>query len=254
MTTHILSILTSFFCLLAGTALPQAPQSFKYQAIARNNADALVANQEIRVQISIRDLTPMGTVVYREQHSATTNGLGLFTISVGGGTKVGNNLFSSIAWGMGDKFLEVEVDFSGSNTFVSLGTSQLLSVPYALLAESTRSPEWKNIEPPDGWGVIEPCQCRRNGDWIEFRGILDRPAFLNDFVVNIPNECKLRSADLNLARYTTINFLTVNNDDVHQIETFMIKLSNSRVFMYGSILTRARVSVIFFNGVKFRVD
>lgn len=119
-------------CLFAQMALAQAPQSFKYQAIARNNADALIANQQIKVQVSIRDLTPSGTIVYQEQHTITTNALGLFTISVGGGTVVGSNSFSNIKWGDGNKFIEISADLTGGNTLTSLGVSQLLSVPYAL--------------------------------------------------------------------------------------------------------------------------
>ncbi|MBL7855391.1 MAG: tail fiber domain-containing protein [Cyclobacteriaceae bacterium] len=128
-----------FFWLALTNAIAQAPQSFKYQAIARNNADVLIANQQIKVQISIRDLMPTGTVLYREQHTVTTNALGLFTISVGVGTPMGVGEFSNISWGTGDKFIQVQADFTGGSTFSDLGTSQLLSVPYALFADKSNS-------------------------------------------------------------------------------------------------------------------
>jgi len=113
----------------------QAPQSFKYQAVARNASGNPIASANISVRLSIRDVTATGTIVYRETHAAATNALGLFTISVGGGTVVGGT-FASIAWGTGNKFIEVEADFAGGTTYTSLGASQLLSVPYALFAAS----------------------------------------------------------------------------------------------------------------------
>ena len=109
----------------------QAPQSFKYQSIARNGDDVLLSDADINLEISIHDLTPTGTVVYKERHSVTTNSLGLFTISVGGGTVV-SGIFATIPWGDGSKFIEVASDFTGETNFTSMGTSQLLSVPYSL--------------------------------------------------------------------------------------------------------------------------
>jgi|GEM_PF-4480384 hypothetical protein len=155
-------ILAFISLIVASTtdSFSQAPQSFKYQAIARNNVDVLIANQQIKVQISIRDLTPTGTVVYQEQHTVTTNALGLFTLSVGSGTLVGSNPFSSIKWSEGNKFIEVSADLTGGNAFTSLGVSQLLSVPYALFAQNSPASYTSNIRIPIGSpnGELVPSQ------------------------------------------------------------------------------------------------
>src|SRR5262249_35855766 len=78
---------------------------------------------------------PNGTPVYQEHHTIVTNQFGLFSLSIGGGT-VDAGTFSQINWGSGPKFLEVGLELSGSAVYVAMGTSQLLSVPYALYAET----------------------------------------------------------------------------------------------------------------------
>ena len=114
----------------------QAPQAFKYQAIARDNAGAILSSASLNVRISIHDGTPTGTVVYKESHSVTTNTFGLFSLDIGMGTPL-SGTFSAITWGTGNKYVQQEVDFGSG--FVNMGTAQLLSVPYALYAQTSGS-------------------------------------------------------------------------------------------------------------------
>lgn len=128
-------------CLMLNGVYSQAPQSFKYQSVARNSEGEPIVNGNIGLRISIRDQSATGTIVYQETHVVTTNSFGLFSISVGEGTSV-SSTFSTISWGSGSKFLEVEADFAGGSNYTSLGASQLLSVPYALYAASgTQGPQ-----------------------------------------------------------------------------------------------------------------
>ena len=130
--------LISFIALLVFaqfTTFGQAPQSFKYQSVARNSNGLPIASANIGVRINVRDITASGTLLYRETHTAATNAFGVFTISVGGGTVV-SGTFASIAWGTGAKFIEVEADFAGGSSYTSMGASQLLSVPYALYSQN----------------------------------------------------------------------------------------------------------------------
>lgn len=121
------------FCLLASA---QAPQSMNYQAIARNAAGAVVPNQLVGLRFTIRETTATGTVVYSETQTDTTNQFGLFTTAIGSGTPL-TGTFAAIDWSSGDKFLQVEIDAAGGSSYTDMGTSQLLSVPYALYAEKT---------------------------------------------------------------------------------------------------------------------
>lgn len=114
----------------------QSPQLINYQGVARDNSGNVLANQSIGLQIDIRQTTPNGTIIFSETHTATTNTFGLFTVMIGGGTPQIATL-SAIDWANGPYFTEVSMDASGGTNYVSLGTSQLLSVPYALYAETS---------------------------------------------------------------------------------------------------------------------
>jgi len=122
--------------LVALSVAAQVPQSFNYQAVARNSAGNIISNQNILVRYTVRDAQSGGSLLYQETHSKTTNQFGLFTAAVGSGAlSIGSPLFSSINWGGGARYLQVELDITGQgNAFVDIGTSQLLSVPYALYA------------------------------------------------------------------------------------------------------------------------
>jgi hypothetical protein len=130
----ILTVLLSHFL----TSFAQSPQKFSYQGVARDNSGNILPNQNIGLRLSIRQGTPTGTIVYRETHSASTNQFGLFDIEAGGGTIV-SGVFSSINWGSGPYFFQTEMDATGGTNYLNLGTTQLLSVPYALYAETSGS-------------------------------------------------------------------------------------------------------------------
>ena len=126
------------FCFFTFQLFGQTtPQALNYQAIARDAQGIPMPNQSVQVIFSILDGSVSGPAVYVENHDATTNTFGLFTLSIGFGTPQ-SGLFTSINWGNGSKFLKVDINNSLQ------GVSQLLSVPYALYAEKT------NIQPGNG--------------------------------------------------------------------------------------------------------
>lgn len=128
--------LITFLCIVTFSflGLSQAPEAFKYQAVARDLSGQTVTNSPISLRLSILDGTATGSVVFQETHSVVTNDFGLFSVSVGQGTLTAGS-FTGIDWANGDKFLKVETDFSGGSAYSEMGTSQLLSVPYALYAK-----------------------------------------------------------------------------------------------------------------------
>jgi hypothetical protein len=124
--------------LLAAMGFAQSPQQFNYQGVARDNAGNTLVNQSVGIQFDLRQTTANGAVVYSEEHAATTNDFGLFNLQVGLGTPSLGTL-SSIDWSNGPYFLEVSIDAAGGTNYQSMGVSQLLSVPYALYAETSGS-------------------------------------------------------------------------------------------------------------------
>lgn len=127
-------LLTYIFVVLTASVFAQAPQSIPYQAVVRNPDGSVMANAAMTITFKIHDNTATGTVVYEENHTATTNTQGLISLNVGNGTVV-LGTFSGINWGAGSKFLHVLMN-AGSGV-VDLGTQQLMSVPYTLYAENT---------------------------------------------------------------------------------------------------------------------
>ncbi|MCF8374224.1 MAG: DUF1566 domain-containing protein [Bacteroidales bacterium] len=120
--------------LLTTTALAQSPQKMSYQAVIRDVNDALVTNTQVGMQISILQGSASGTVVYTETHTPITNANGLISIEIGGGAG-----FNAIDWANDNYFIKTETDLSGGINYTITGTSQLLSVPYALHAKTAES-------------------------------------------------------------------------------------------------------------------
>jgi hypothetical protein len=127
--THLFSIAM----LLIVSTMAQTPQAFKYQTVIRDASNAIIANQPVGLQISILEGTDTGPAVYEETHTATTNALGIVNLNIGEGTVV-SGVFSGIDWGTNSYYVKIELDATGGTTYQHMGTSQLLSVPYALYA------------------------------------------------------------------------------------------------------------------------
>ena len=125
--------------LLTATAFAQTPGKMSYQAVVRNSSDQLLTNQGIGMQISILLGSTTGTAVYTETQTATTNVNGLVTIVIGNGTT--SDDFSAIDWANGSYFIKTEIDptTAGGIAYTIIGTSQLLSVPYALTAKNVEN-------------------------------------------------------------------------------------------------------------------
>ena len=128
----------SFVLLLTFTTsliFGQAPQKMSFQAVIRNASNTLVANTAVGMRISVLQGSSSGTAVYVETQTALTNINGLVSIQIGSGTLVSGN-FSTINWSSGNYWVKSETDPTGGSNYTIIGTTQLLSVPYALYAAS----------------------------------------------------------------------------------------------------------------------
>lgn len=122
--------------LLSLCSFGQAPQGINYQAIVRDAVGNIVPNQQIGIRFNIRQASATGTIVYAESQSPTTDQFGNISLVIGQGNAVVGN-FVSISWGSSSYFNEVLLDISGGTNYLSMGTSQLMSVPYALYANTS---------------------------------------------------------------------------------------------------------------------
>ncbi len=122
-------LLTSISLLIAGLLFSQ-PDLFKYQAVLRDATGNLQVNKNVSIVTSILQGSITGTAVFSETHAAVTNAYGIVNLNIGAGTVTSGSM-SSINWSAGPYFIKITVDGT------EMGTSQLLSVPYALYAKSS---------------------------------------------------------------------------------------------------------------------
>jgi hypothetical protein len=141
--------------LLSTSSFAQAPEKMSYQALIRDAGGELVTGEAIGMRISILQTTATGTVVYVETHETTSNMNGLVSVEIGMGTT--SDDFSTIDWSAGPYFIKTETDPTGSNDYTISGTSQLMSVPFALhakVAESVVSPVYSIGHSPELGGYV----------------------------------------------------------------------------------------------------
>jgi|SRR5690554_906279 len=122
---------------LTASVFAQAPEKMSYQAVIRNSNNQLVPNETIGMQVSILQGSENGIPIYTETHTPRTNDNGLVSIEVGAGTT--NNDFTTINWEKGPFFIKTETDLTGGINYTITGTSQLLSVPFALHSKTTEA-------------------------------------------------------------------------------------------------------------------
>ncbi|HBQ61679.1 MAG TPA: hypothetical protein DD671_19235, partial [Balneolaceae bacterium] len=118
--------------LFATDVMAQVPQGFNFQAVARDANGELITNTELGVRVSVIQGAEDGTAVYTEVQNPTTSGVGSFQIVIGEGTSEDN--FSGINWASDNYYVKLEIDPAGGDAYEELGTTRLLSVPYALVA------------------------------------------------------------------------------------------------------------------------
>lgn len=127
----LLSVALSLFTL---AGLAQSPPGINYQGVARNIDGKPLVSKEITIRISILKGADNGEVEYQEIHSLKTNAFGLFTLVIGEGSTLKGD-FRFISWAIGNKWLRVDMDADGGNSFQMVGSQQFMSVPYAFYAQ-----------------------------------------------------------------------------------------------------------------------
>lgn len=130
--------------LFTANLFAQVPQKMSYQAIIRNSDNALITNHEVGMRVSILQGSATGTPVYVETQTTMTNANGLASIEIGGGVVVTGS-FEDIEWSSGLYFIKTETDPTGGTSYTIAGTSQLLSVPYALHAKTAATADYNSL-------------------------------------------------------------------------------------------------------------
>ncbi|MCB9323517.1 MAG: hypothetical protein H6571_07220 [Lewinellaceae bacterium] len=203
----------------------QSPQRMSYQAVIRDSNNSLVTNTAVGVQISIIQGSVLGPVVYIETHTQNTNANGLVSLEIGGGDG-----FDLIDWANGPYFIKTETDPTGGNNYTISGTSQLMSVPYALYAENSGTPGPQGLPGTDGQDGLSAYQIWLNsgntGTELDFLESLTGPQGLtgpagNSPIINFGLGSESLIANNSVLNYTLIpgltTIITVPQGSTHKV-------------------------------------
>ncbi len=150
----VITILAAF--ILVASLWAQSPEKMSYQAVVRNANNELVVNSNIGMKISIVQGSEDGTEAYVEIQTPISNANGLVSLEIGSGLVV-SGTFSTIDWLNGPYFIKTETDPMGGTFYTISGTSQLLSVPFALYAKTSGSSIPGPQGPPGNEGEAGPA-------------------------------------------------------------------------------------------------
>jgi len=233
--------------LLAATTFAQTPEKMSYQAVVRDSGDALVTNLAVGMQISILQTTATGTAVYIETQTPTTNINGLVTLEIGTGSVVSGD-FTTIDWSTGLYFIKTETDPTGGSSYTITGTSQLLSVPYALHAKTVTQPTYNvntfyaelggyviEINTDGTHGLVVAMQDQGSSNWYEANDLLSNAA--NHVAIGakfkdwrIPTK---RELNLMYGVYTNGNGAGLNTNIYWSSTESVINIAWVQYFSYG---------------------
>lgn len=234
----------------------QSPQKFTYQAVVRTFENTLVSNELVGVRISIIQTSPSGIVVFQETHVPLTNENGLFSIEVGNGN-LNSGDFVNINWSNGPYYIRTEVDPFGGSDYNISGTTQLLSVPYALHAVSAErlTNPVNEIDPVFNNSVAKGISSVDTAYWnnklstevdgsvtneLQFITIANDTIFLsNGGFIKLPlgtgfdgQYSSLTGAPTSLSSFTNnVGYLTVEKDSSITNELQVLSISNDTIFL-----------------------
>jgi hypothetical protein len=134
----ILASCLLLLCAPLQTLQAQAPQRFNYQGLARDAKGNPMAGQTLSLKLTLLPAADAAEAEYEEIQRVTTNAFGLYTVQIGNGTPSAGHM-KDVQWESGNKYIRVAIDPHGGNDFTDAGTTQLLSVPYALYADRAGS-------------------------------------------------------------------------------------------------------------------
>lgn len=124
----------SFLFFFFSTVTAQSPRLINYQGVARDIKGNPISLQSLSIKIEIVPTIDAANTPFAEFHLVKTNEFGLYTLQIGNGEKISGNL-ADIKWETGSQYIRIYIDDKGGNDFSFIGTTQLLSVPYALYAD-----------------------------------------------------------------------------------------------------------------------
>ena len=257
--------LLSTLCFLLLTLVVNAqtpPNAFNYSAVARNAAGQPIATTTIGIQITILKTSPTGVSQYSENHFVYTDAFGLFNIVIGAGALQSGSM-TTIVWNNDNYFLKIGMDATGGTNFLTMGTTQLLSVPYALHAKTAESISGGIFNPIGFMAINQTSQSLTSGSTLVFNSVSFNDGSGYNPATGVftapQNGVYMLSVDLILSGNGTSTFeIWLNNNSYYVIDqnylyskSFPIKLSiGETVQIKGTGSSNVFLPNTFFSIVK----
>jgi len=221
--------------LMTASVFAQAPEKMSYQAVVRDASNQLTTNQAVGMQISILQTTATGTAVYTETQTPTTNANGLVSLEIGSGTVV-SGTFNTIDWSAGPYFIKTETDPTGGTTYTITGTTQLMSVPYALHAKTAESVtgSLNETDPVFGASIANGITAADTANW-------------NNHTVD--TDTQLDSTDIATMGFITLIVNKTESTAVWQATATLTNADRTEDGAYNTVLMISSAAASYVNGL-----
>ncbi|MEZ5055775.1 MAG: hypothetical protein R2879_01955 [Saprospiraceae bacterium] len=135
-----------FVLIAVVSAYSQTPQNFNYQAVVRDGSGMTINNSQVSFRFTIVENSANGNLLYQEIQKPFTTDNGIVSLQIGAGNNT-TGTFSNINWANGNFWLKIELDMNGGNNFQLMGSSQLVSVPFAMHAATVDNTDDADADP-----------------------------------------------------------------------------------------------------------
>ena len=152
---RFITIIIILSCI-SGVTFGQVPNQIQYQAVIRDGSGALIKDKLVALKISILRGSETGQAVYSEEFERATSEYGIVSLNIGGDSN-----FLNIDWSNNVYYLRVEIDIDNGDNYQFMGTSQILTVPYALQALNVTNKDDADANPSNELQTIS-----KNGNLI----------------------------------------------------------------------------------------
>ena len=194
------------------------------------------------MRIAILSAPDAGQAEYEEWQKVTCNAFGLYTLQIGAGEVLSGSM-SMVGWEDGNKYIRVAIDPAGGQQFREVGTTQLLSVPYALYAARAGSTKTGGQRT----GTVSSNAAHVVGDanyvtkYTALNVIGKSQIFDNGTSVGIGTAAPVATSSLHIRRTTGGQYLYLENPTANSFGSFRLYNDNPANFAtftkYGSAAT-----------------
>lgn len=206
---------TLIFIIISLLVQAQAPQEFKYQAILRDAEGNIKSNEEINVVVDILEGSADGSIIFSEMHSITTQANGLINLNIGSVSSLEN-----IEWSTNNYFIQITIEDE------ILGVSQLLSVPYAIHANTADNFEGTITEDQiSNLGNYLTTETDPNfSSWDKSSGIQISEGQISDLGDYVTTE-----SDPSFNAWNKSSGITITESQITDLQTYLTTIENQSI-------------------------